>query len=130
MNKFKDQSIEFRALIISLIVTIIGFLGTAVLFWFNRYDIPLAVLTSGLIVTLSWLFLYLNKKKEKPNPKLDIVFIYLRLILVVILAIVFIVLEITKYETTRNTAETVTRDKVISKTMNTIARTTMRISLK
>ena len=95
MSKFKDQSIEFRALIISLIVTVVGLLGTAVLFWFNRYDIPLAVLTSGLIVTLSWLFLYLNKKKEKPNPKLDIVFIYLRLILVVILAIVFIVLEIT-----------------------------------
>ena len=95
MSKFKDQSIEFRALIISLIVTVVGFLGTAVLFWFNRYDIPLAVITSGLIVTLSWLFLYLNKKKEKPNPKLDIVFIYLRLILVVILAIVFIVLEIT-----------------------------------
>ena len=95
MSKFKDQSIEFRALIISLIVTVVGFIGTAVLFWFNRYDIPLAVLTSGLIVTLSWLFLYLNKKKEKPNPKLDIVFIYLRLILVVVLAIVFIVLEIT-----------------------------------
>ena len=95
MSKFKDQSIEFRALIISLIVTVVGFLGTAVLFWFNRYDIPLAVITSGLIVTLSWFFLYLNKKKEKPNPKLDIVFIYLRLILVVILAIVFIVLEIT-----------------------------------
>ena len=95
MSKFKDQSIEFRALIISLIATVVGFIGTAVLFWFNRYDIPLAVLTSGLIVTLSWLFLYLNKKKEKPNPKLDIVFIYLRLILVVILAIVFIVLEIT-----------------------------------
>ena len=95
MSKFKDQSIEFRALIISLIVTVVGFLGTAVLFWFNRYDIPLAVLTSGLIVTLSWFFLYLNKKKEKPNPKLDIVFIYLRLILIVVLAIVFIVLEIT-----------------------------------
>ena len=95
MIKFKDQSIEFRALIISLIVTIIGFGGTAVLFWFNRYDIPLAVLTSGFIVTLSWFFLYLNKKKEKPNPKLDIVFIYLRLILIVVLAIVFIVLEIT-----------------------------------
>ena len=95
MSKFKDQSIEFRALIISLIVTVVGFLGTAVLFWFNRYDIPLAVITSGLIVTLSWFFLYLNKKKEKPNPKLDIVFIYLRLILVVIFAIVFIVLEIT-----------------------------------
>ena len=95
MSKFKDQSIEFRALIISLIATVVGLLGTAVLFWFNRYDIPLAVLTSGLIVTLSWLFLYLNKKKEKPNPKLDIVFIYLRLILIVVLAIVFIVLEIT-----------------------------------
>ena len=95
MSKFKDQSIEFRALIISLIVTVVGFLGTAVLFWFNRYDIPLAVITSGLIITLSWFFLYLNKKKEKPNPKLDIVFIYLRLILVVVLAIVFIVLEIT-----------------------------------
>ena len=95
MSKFKDQSIEFRALIISLIATVVGFIGTAVLFWFNRYDIPLAVITSGLIVTLSWFFLYLNKKKEKPNPKLDIVFIYLRLILIVVLAIVFIVLEIT-----------------------------------
>ena len=95
MNKFKDQSIEFKAFIISLIASVVGFLGTAVLFWFNRYDVPLAVITSGLIVTLSWLFLYLNKKKEKPNPKLDIVFIYLRLILIVILAIVFIVLEIT-----------------------------------
>ena len=95
MNKFKDQSIEFKAFIISLIASVVGFLGTAVLFWFNRYDVPLAVLTSGLIVTLSWLFLYLNKKKEKPNPKLDIVFIYLRLILIVVLAIVFIVLEIT-----------------------------------
>ena len=95
MSKFKDQSIEFRALIISLIVTVVGFLGTAVLFWFNRYDIPLAVITSGLIVTLSWFFLYLTKKKEKPNPKLDIVFIYLRLILIVVLAIMFIVLEIT-----------------------------------
>lgn len=95
MTKFKDQSIEFRAFIISLIVSVVGLLGTAFLFWFNRYDVPLAVLTSGLIVTLSWLFLYLNKKKEKPNPKLDILFIYLRLTLVVILAIVFIVLEIT-----------------------------------
>ena len=95
MNKFKDQSIEFKAFIISLIASVVGFLGTAVLFWFNRYDVPLAILTSGLIVTLSWLFLYLNKKKEKPNPKLDIVFIYLRLILIVVLAIVFIVLEIT-----------------------------------
>ena len=95
MNKFKDQSIEFKAFIISLIASVVGFLGTAVLFWFNRYDVPLAVLTSGLIVTLSWLFLYLNKKKEKPNPRLDIVFIYLRLILIVVLAIVFIALEIT-----------------------------------
>ena len=95
MNKFKDQSIEFKAFIISLVASVVGFLGAAVLFWFNRYDIPLAVLVSGSIVTLSWLFLYLNKKKEKPNPKLDIVFIYLRLILIVILAIVFIVLEIT-----------------------------------
>ena len=95
MSKFKDQTIEFKAFIISLIASVVGFLGTAVLFWFNRYDVPLAVLTSGLIVTLSWLFLYLNKKKGKPNPKLDIVFIFLRLILIVVLAIVFIVLEIT-----------------------------------
>lgn len=95
MTKFKDQLLEFRAFIISLIVSVVGFLATAFLFWFNRYDVPLAVLTSGLIVTLSWLFLYLNKKKEKPNLKLDIVFIYLRLTLIVILAIVFIVLELT-----------------------------------
>ena len=95
MTKFKDQLLEFRAFIISLIVSVVGFLATAFLFWFNRYDVPLAVLTSGLIVTLSWLFLYLNKKKEKPNLKLDIVLIYLRLTLIVILAIVFIVLELT-----------------------------------
>ena len=95
MSKFQNQTIEFKAFIISLIASVVGVMGTAVLFWFNRYDIPLAVLTSGLIVTLTWLFLYLNKKNGKPNPKIDIVFIYLRLILIVVLAIVFIVLEIT-----------------------------------
>lgn len=95
MTNFKDQSIEFRAFIISLITSVVGFLGTAVLFWFNRYDIPLAVLTSGVIVTLSWFFLSLNKKQGKNSAKLDVAFIYLRLIIIVVLALTFAILEIT-----------------------------------
>ena len=95
MTKFKDQSIEFRAFIISLITSVVGFLGTAVLFWFNRYDIPLAVLTSGVVVTLSWFFLSLNKKQGKNSAKLDVTFIYLRLIIIVVLALTFAILEIT-----------------------------------
>ena len=95
MTKFKDQSIEFRAFIISLITSVVGFLGTAVLFWFNRYDIPLAVLTSGVVVTLSWFFLSLNKKQGKNSAKLDVIFIYLRLIIIVVLALTFAILEIT-----------------------------------
>lgn len=95
MNKFLNQSIEYKAFVISLIASVVGLLGTSVLFWFNRYDIPLAVLVSGIIVTLSWLFLYLNKKQGKPSAKLDVALIYVRLSLIVILAIVFAILEIT-----------------------------------
>ena len=94
MKKFWNQPIEFKALIFSLILTVLGFWGTAFLFWFQRYDIPLAVLTSGLIVSMTWLFLYLNKRSGKNRVKLDIVFIYLRIILIVGLAILFTVLEL------------------------------------
>ena len=95
MKKFWNQTVEFKSLVISIIATVLAFAGTAVLFWFSRYDIPLATLTSGLVVIISWLILYLNKKKEKPTVKLDILAIYLRLTLIVILAITFAVLELT-----------------------------------
>ena len=94
MNKFWNQTIELKALIISLIVTIIGVGGTSFLFWFGRYDIPLSVLTSGLIVSLSWLALYLSKRGNNKRIKLDIVLIYLRLILIVLVATVVTILEI------------------------------------
>ena len=95
MKKFWNQTVEFKSLVISIIATVLAFAGTAVLFWFNRYDIPLATLTSGLVVIISWLILYLNKKKNKPAVKLDILAIFLRLTLIVILAITFAVLELT-----------------------------------
>ena len=95
MKKFWNQTVEFKSLVISIIATLLAFIGTSVLFWFNRYDIPLATLTSGLVVIVSWLILYLNKKKDKPAVKLDILAIYLRLTLIVILAIIFAVLELT-----------------------------------
>ena len=95
MNKFWNKPIEVKALIISLIVTILGFGGTAFLFWFNRYDIPSAVLLSGSIVALTWLCLYLSKRKGQKNPKLDMVLIFLRLILIVGFAILFTVLQLT-----------------------------------
>ena len=95
MKKFWNQSVEFKSLVISIITTVLAFGGTTVLFWFNRYDIPLATLTSGLVVIISWLILYLNKKKDKPAVKLDILAIYLRLTLIVVLAITFAVLELT-----------------------------------
>ena len=94
MNKFWNQTLELNALIISLIVTIAGVGGTSFLFWFGRYDIPLAVLTSGLIVSLSWLALYLSKRGNNRRIKLDIVLIYLRLILIVLVVTVVTILEI------------------------------------
>ena len=94
MNKFWNQTIEVKALIISLIVTVLGFGGTAFLFWFQRYDIPLAILTSGAIVSLSWLALYLSKRGNKKRVKLDIALIYVRLILIVLVATVTTILEI------------------------------------
>ena len=100
MNKFWNQPIEVKALIISLIVTILGFGGTAFLFWFNRYDIPLAVLLSGAIVAMTWLCLYLSKRKGQRNPKLDMVLIFLRLILIVGFAILFTVLQLTVHVVT------------------------------
>ena len=100
MNKFWNQPIEVKALIISLIITILGFGGTAFLFWFNRYDIPLAVLLSGTIVAMTWLCLYLSKRKGQRNPKLDMVLIFLRLILIVGFAILFTVLQLTVHVVT------------------------------
>ena len=94
MNKFWNQTIEVKALIISLIVTVLGFGGTAFLFWFQRYDIPLAILTSGAIVSLSWLALFLSKRGNTKRVKLDIALIYIRLILIVLIATVTTILEI------------------------------------
>ena len=94
MNRFWNQTLEFKALVISIVATALAFGGTAFLFWSQRYDIPLAVLLGGIIVIISWLILFLNKRKDKPSVKLDILAIYLRLTLVVILAIIFTVLDI------------------------------------
>ena len=94
MNRFWNQTLEFKALVISIVATALAFGGTAFLFWFQRYDIPLAVLLGGIIVIISWLILFINKRKDKPSVKLDILAIYLRLTLVVILAIIFTVLDI------------------------------------
>ena len=94
MKKFWNQSLEFKALIISVAVTLIGFMGTAFLFWFQRYDIPLAVLLGGFVIFLSWFLLFLSKRKGNKDIKLDIVFIYIRLGLIVGLAILFTALEL------------------------------------
>ena len=94
MNKFWNQTLEAKALIISLVATVMGFGGTLFLFWFHRYDIPLAVLTSGVIVALSWFFLYLSKRSNNKHAKLDLFLIYARLTAIVILAIVFTALEL------------------------------------
>ena len=94
MKKFWNQTIEVKALIISLIVTAIGVGGSAFLFWFQRYDIPLAILTSGVIISLSWLALYLSKRGNVKRVKLDIALIYIRLFLIVLIALVTTILEI------------------------------------
>ena len=94
MNKFWNQTVEFKALIISLVVSVVGFLGTMVLFWFQRYDIPLAVLLAGVIVVSSWLILFLSKKKESSKIKLDIFAIYLRLGAVFLFTVLFAVLKL------------------------------------
>ena len=92
MKKLWNQNNEAKALIVSLILTVLGFCGTAFLFWFHRYDIPLAVLIGGGIVVLAWLTLYLVKRTNKPNTKLEIAILFFRLILVTSLAILFAIL--------------------------------------
>ena len=94
MNKFWNQTLELKALIISLVITVIGVGGTSFLFWFQRYDIPLAILTSGAIISLSWLALYLSKRGNTKRVKLDIALIYIRLILIVLIAAITTILEI------------------------------------
>ena len=95
MKRFWNQTIEIKALIISSLATIVGFLGTAFLFWFHRYDIPLAILTSGVIIASTWFALFLSRKRSLPVVKLDIFLIYLRLILITSLTILFAVLNLT-----------------------------------
>ena len=94
MKKFWSLSSEARALIVSTLLIVIGVGGTAFLFWFHRYDIPLGVLIGGAVVALTWLALLLIKRTGKPMVKLDIAFIYIRLGVIVALAILFTVLAI------------------------------------
>ena len=94
MKKFWNQNSEARAIIVSALLTFIGVGGTAFLFWFNHYEIPLGVLVGGGVVILSWLALYLVKKSNRPHIKIDIALIYIRLGLIVALAILFTVLGI------------------------------------
>ena len=92
MKKFWNQNSEARAIIVSTLLTIIGFGGTAFLFWLGYYEIPFGVLLGGVVVTLSWFTLYLVKRSDKPHVKIDIVLIYLRLAVIFILAVLFTVL--------------------------------------
>ena len=94
MKKFFSQTIEIKALIISIIATVLGFLGTIFLFWYKRGDIPFGVLTGGGIIILGWLILYLSKKNGKETAKLDVFVIFLRLSLLVVSAITFAVLRL------------------------------------
>ena len=94
MKKFFSQNIEIKALIISIIATVLGFLGTIFLFWYKRGDIPFGVLTGGGIIILGWLILYLSKRGGKETAKLDVFVIFLRLTLLVLFAAVFAVLRL------------------------------------
>ena len=93
MKKFWNLNSEARALIVSTLLIVIGVGGTAFLFWFHRYDIPLGVLIGGMVVALTWLALFFAKRSNKPNIKLDIALIYIRLGIIVALAILFAVLQ-------------------------------------
>ena len=94
MKKFFSQNLEIKALIISITATVLGFLGTVFLFWYNRGDIPFGVLTGGGIIILGWLILYLSKKANKETAKLDVFIIFLRLTLLVLFAATFTVLRL------------------------------------
>ena len=94
MKKFFSQTIEIKALIISIIATVLGFLGTIFLFWYKRGDIPFGVLTGGGIIILGWLILYLSKRGGKETAKLDVFVIFLRLTLLVLIAIAFVILRL------------------------------------
>ena len=94
MKKFFSQNLEIKALIISITATVLGFLGTVFLFWYDRGDIPFGVLTGGGIIILGWLILYLSKKANKETAKLDVFIIFLRLTLLVLFAATFTVLRL------------------------------------
>ena len=95
MKKFWNLNSEARAIIVSTLLIVIGVGGTAFLFWFHRYDIPLGVLIGGMVVALTWLALFFVKRSNKPNIKLDIALIYIRLGIIVTLAVLFAVLQFT-----------------------------------
>lgn len=93
--KFWDHTLEYKSVVISSLATIVAFLATLFLFWYGRYEIPLAFLTSGLVVVITWLIVLLYYKKHtKPKVKVDVFCIYLRLVLIVAISIIFAVIQI------------------------------------
>lgn len=90
------KTFEGRALQMAAFSTTLIFAGSTVFFWYQRYDIPLAVLISGAVVFLTWLCLFFTRRSDKPFVKIDIALIFIRLIIIVGLAVLFALLEFNK----------------------------------
>ncbi|NLB49157.1 MAG: hypothetical protein GX813_04915 [Erysipelotrichia bacterium] len=94
MKNFWTKEIEYKAAVISSLMTLLVFLCTAVFFWFGRYEIPLAALLGGAVVIASWLLLLKNKKRQSKSIFADIFLIYFRLIVIGLLAGLFAFLQL------------------------------------
>lgn len=94
MKNFWAKEIEYKALVISCLATLLVFLATMVCFWFNRYEIPLAGLVGGGVVVMSWLVLLINKKRQRKSLPADIFLIYFRLVFIALLAALFTYLQL------------------------------------
>ena len=90
MTRFNKLSSSFKAALLSLIVTVVVFLGMLFGYFIGQPDLPNGVLAGGLLGSLSYLFIGIAERidEKKRLPIWTIIFTVIRFILIAALVVI------------------------------------------
>ena len=95
MTWFNKLSSSFKTALLSLLVTVVAFLGLLFGYFINQPDLPNGVLAGGLLGSISYLLIGIAERIDEKNrlPVWTIVFTVIRFVLIAALVVVSALLQ-------------------------------------
>ena len=95
MTWFNKLSSSFKTALLSLLVTVVAFLGLLFGYFINQPDLPNGVLAGGLLGSISYLSIGIAERidEKKRLPVWTIIFTVIRFILVAVLVVISALLQ-------------------------------------